>query len=142
MKKAVTAFFDFWIRLLGKEVFFYLLFGGLTTLINIVSYYICAELGASTPLATTVAFVLSVLFAYVTNRKFVFESRAAGIRPILLEMWKFFSVRIATYFVDLGMMILLVDILTVNKLLSKIAANVVVVILNYVASKLFVFRKK
>lgn len=142
MKKAVKAFFDFWIRLLGKEVFFYLLFGGLTTLINIVSYYICAELGASTPFATTVAFLLSVLFAYVTNRKFVFESRASAIRPILLEMWKFFSVRIATYFVDLGMMILLVDILTVNKLLSKIAANVVVVILNYVASKLFVFRKK
>lgn len=142
MKKAVTAFFDFWIRLLGKEVFFYLVFGGLTTFINIVSYAVCDELGASTPLAITVAFVLSVLFAYVTNRKYVFESRAAGLKPILLEMWKFFSVRIATYFVDLGLMILLVDILTFHKLLSKIAANIVVVILNYVASKVFVFRKK
>lgn len=141
MKNPIKGFFEFLIRLLGREVFMYLLFGGLTTLINIVVFYLCTLINFSTAISTTIAFIASVIFAYVTNRKWVFESKASKPAEIFSEMWKFFSVRIFTYFADLGLMILTVDVLKFNKLVCKIAVNVLVIVLNYIASKLIVFKK-
>lgn len=141
MKKLITNIINYFIKLMGREVFMYLLFGGLTTLINIIVYYLCTLISIPTGISTTIAFIVSVIFAYVTNRKWVFESKAQG-KEILNEIWKFFSVRIATYFIDLGLMILLVDTLDWNGLLSKILVNIIVIVLNYIASKLIVFRKK
>ena len=142
MKNPVKAVFSFGIRLLGREVFFYLFFGVLTTLINIAAYYLLRLAGGSVAVSTTIGFAASVLFAYVTNRKWVFESKAAGAREVLMEMWKFFSVRIGTYVFDLLLMLLLVDVLKFSDLLCKIAVNVLVVVLNYIASKCIVFRRK
>ena len=141
MKYLVKNFFNFFIRLFGLEMFMYLIFGGLTTLINIIVFYICTLLSFSTALSTTVAFIISVIFAYVTNRKWVFNSKASKPSEILSELWKFFSVRIFTYFADLILMILLVDKLYFNKLACKIGVNLLVIVLNYIASKVIVFRK-
>ena len=142
MIKLVKKIIDFFIKLLGREVFMYLLFGGLTTLINIIVYYLCTLVKMSTGISTTIAFIVSVIFAYITNRKWVFESKATTKKKILNEIWKFLSVRIGTYFMDLLLMILLVDKLSWNGLICKIIVNILVIVLNYIASKLIIFKKE
>ena len=86
--------------------------------------------------------VLSVTFAYVTNRKWVFESRAHGFVPILTEAARFFASRIASGFMEMGMMFIGVDLLHVNDKIVKLVANIFVILANYILSKLVVFRKK
>lgn len=140
--KFVTNIINFFIKILGREVFMYLLFGGLTTVINIAVYYLCTLVNISTGISTTIAFIISVVFAYITNRKWVFESKAKTKNEILNEIWKFLSVRIGTYFMDLGLMILFVDKLGLNGLICKIIVNILVIVLNYIASKLIIFTKK
>ena len=126
-----------------KDIIAYLFFGGLTTLVNIVCYYICAHvLKMATIPSTIIAWVLAVLFAYVTNRKWVFHSKVTGKKEILNEMMSFFGCRIATGIIDLLIMFVFVDLCHFNDLIIKIIANIIVIILNYVASKLLVFKKK
>lgn len=126
-----------------KEMILYVFFGGLTTLVNILVYFVMARMiGIHYAISTTAAWVLSVAFAYVTNRLFVFESKAAGLWPVAKEALLFFGFRLLSYFVDLGIMILLIDHWGVNDMVTKVIANVVVIILNYVFSKLIIFRKK
>ena len=114
-----------------KDVFWYLVFGVLTTMINIVSYWVCAHpLGIGTVPSTIIAWVLSVLTAYLTNRSYVFHSEASTKNEILKELVSFFAARLATG--GMGM----------NDVVIKFASNVIVVVLNYVFSKLLIFRHK
>lgn len=98
-------------------------------------------LGLSTAAANAWAWGISVLFAYVTNRRWVFESRVIGGAAIAREMGTFFGARILTGLLDTGIVVLLVDRFGMPKLLIKIASNVLVIVLNYVFSKLVIFRK-
>ncbi len=126
-----------------REVILYVFFGVLTTLVNWGSYWALADVLHIPYLASTViAQILAILFAYVTNRKWVFESKAHGFKEILGEMLRFFSARGVSLLLDLGCMYLGVDLLHINDKLMKLLANVVVVAANYVFSKLFVFRKE
>ena len=121
-----------------KELVLYVVFGGLTTVVSYVSYWIFTDfLHIPYMVSTALSWVLSVTFAYVTNRKWVFESRAHGFVPILTEAAKFFASRIAS-----GMMFIGVDLLHVNDKIVKLVANVFVILANYILSKLVVFRKK
>ena len=125
-----------------KAEILYLLFGGLTTVINVLSYYLFYNfLKCSNVLSTIVAWVISVLFAFVTNRIFVFESKEKGIKNILREISSFFTFRFLTGVMDLLIMWLTVDIMHWNGMFWKIVSNILVVILNYFASKIFVFKK-
>ena len=124
-----------------REVMSYLVFGGLTTLVNIVVYDICTmAFGWSVLVSNILAWLLSVLFAYVTNRAFVFHSDRKGAAALLAEAAGFFAGRIATGAFDTLFMIVAVDMLHLPNLVMKVASNVVVIILNYVISKLLVFR--
>lgn len=121
-----------------KEVIDYLVFGVLTTVVNIVVYFVFADvLHVQYLISNCVAWLLSVLFAYVTNRKYVFESKSNSIAE---EMSKFFASRLATGALDMVLMWLLVSMLCVNGVVSKVLANVVVVVSNYILSKLVVFK--
>ena len=123
----------------NKEIINYLIFGVLTTVVNIVVFAVCADgLKIQYLISNVVAWGASVLFAYVTNRKYVFESNSEEIGK---EMTKFFSSRLSTLALDMIVMWLLVDVLTANNLVAKVFANVLVVIANYILSKLFVFKK-
>ncbi len=123
-------------------VVLYLVFGGLTTLVNIVAYWACSRvLELETITGTVIAWVLAVLFAYLTNRTWVFGSYAHGIGQILLEAFAFFSCRLTTGLADLGMMWLFVVVLEFNDLAIKVIANVMVIVMNYLASKFIIFRK-
>ena len=123
-----------------REVISYLFFGVCTTLVNIVTYFICSTAGVGTAASTILAWVLSVLFAYLTNRYFVFENRAVSPGGILREAVSFFSCRLATGILDLLIMVIFVDLLGKNGMLIKILSNILVIILNYVASKVLIFR--
>ncbi|MCM3763509.1 GtrA family protein [Neobacillus niacini] len=124
-----------------KEVISYLVFGVLTTLVNIVSYFILVKfMGIDYKWATTIAWVLSVLFAFITNKLYVFNSRRMGVAILAKEFVSFVFFRLLSYFIDIGMMILLVEWLKVDDVFAKVAANVVVIVMNFFASKLFVFK--
>lgn len=124
---------------LEKELLMYVIFGVLTTLVNIVVYYISAQLlGINYLISNIIAWFLSVLFAYVTNRQWVFESKSPDI---LKECILFFSGRIFSGAVDTVLMWLFIDVLTIGDMASKIIIQVIVVVLNYVISKWVVFKK-
>lgn len=125
---------------ISREVFFYLVFGVLTTVVNIVAFAILSRvLSVGTVASNIIAWFLSVLFAYVTNRKWVFDTRG---NSVLREATTFFTGRIGTGVLDTAMMFATVDLLGWNDLVMKVAVNVIVVILNYVISKFLVFRRK
>ena len=124
-----------------RDVIPYLFFGVCTTLVNMAAYWASAyPLGLSVAASTVIAWILAVLFAYVTNRRWVFRSSARTAAEITREMASFFSCRLATGLLDLGCMFLFVDVLGWNDILIKALDNVLVVVLNYVASKLLIFR--
>ena len=126
-----------------KSQLLYLFFGGCTTLVNIIVYAVCAHMAAlSTASSTVIAWGVSVLVAYLTNRTWVFESRTHAAADILREMGSFFLCRLATGGLDLAIMYLCVDRLGLPDIPVKVLSNVVVIVLNYVASKLFIFAKK
>ena len=124
-----------------REVIAYLFFGGCTTLINIISFWICVRLfSISATISTIIAWFLSVLAAYLTNRTWVFNSKASGIKEITSEITKFFSCRILTGLLDLVIIYVFVERLGFYDMLIKIISNVIVVIANFVASKLIIFK--
>ena len=126
-----------------KAVLLYLFFGGLTTMINWGAYALCYNvLGVSNVPSVIIAWILGVAFAFVTNKIWVFESRSFDTKTVLRELWTFVAARLATGLLDLGIMYLAVDVLGGNGNVWKLISNVVVIILNYVFSKLIVFRKR
>jgi len=128
-----------------KEIILYLIFGFLTTFISLLSYYLLTItiLNPNNALYLQIANILSwicaVLFAYFTNRKYVFESKN---KNKVKEIIKFFSSRIVTLILDMMIMGLGVSILKFNDKILKIISQVVVIVLNYILSKLFVFKSK
>lgn len=126
-----------------RSVILYLIFGGLTTLINIASYslfYYVAEFSNS--ISNVYAWVISVIFAYITNKLFVFENQSFALPKLLIEIGAFFSCRLLTGVLDLIIMFLFVDLLALHALTMKVVSNVIVIVLNYVASKFIIFRKE
>lgn len=145
MKELYSKCRDFILPLYRKyrEYILYVFFGGVTTVINIIAYWICTRwLGMDTDPATTIAWILAVIVAYVTNRIWVFQSKENSVAGIVREIVSFFGARIATGLMDLGIMHLFVEVLHWPDMPVKIGSNVLVIILNYIFSKLFIFRKK
>ena len=124
-----------------KEIIMYLVFGVLTTLVNIVSFYIMDKCNINLYVNNTIAWILSVLFAYITNKLFVFESKSLEPKVVIKEGLSFFGFRLISYFMDMFCIFIMVDIFSINKMISKIVGNVIVIIANYIFSKLFIFRK-
>lgn len=126
-----------------QDKILYLVFGALTTAVNTGVYWLCAHpLGLPVVPATVIAWFFAVLFAYLTNRRWVFHSEASTRKDILRESVSFFLCRLGTGVLDWVLMYLLVDCLHWPDLWVKIGVNVVVILLNYVASKLLIFRHK
>ena len=122
-----------------REIFLYVVFGALTTLINIVSYSLLYySFGVSNTLSTIISWVLSVVFAYVTNKIWVFESKN---KSTIKEAAEFFLSRLSTGLFDLLVMYIFVELLMLEGGIIKVISNVLVIILNYLLSKLFVFKK-
>ncbi len=127
-----------------KEVINYLVFGGLATVVNFVSYFIFARLlGVEEVISSGLSWFCSVLFAYITNKLFVFESKTENLKTFFKEMISFFVARIVSgALCDVGTFAVMVKVLHINDIFSKIVTQIMVVIMNYFFSKLIVFKKK
>lgn len=125
-----------------KDLISYLFFGVCTTLVNLISYWIMARLcKAGIMLSTVIAWILAVTFAYITNRNWVFHSKAHKFEEVSKEFFSFFSCRIVTGMLDWTSMFIFADLIGINDLVVKILSNIAVIILNYIFSKLFIFKK-
>ena len=125
-----------------KSILLYIFFGGLTTVVSIGSFIFFDDGMQMDPLvANILSWVCAVLFAYVTNRVWVFASKAKGMQ-ILKEMVTFFAGRLLTLGLEEILLLVFVTWLAFDSTLIKVLGQIVVLVLNYVISKLLVFRKK
>ena len=125
------------------DVLSYLFFGVLTTVVNYVIYLPCYNLlGLSAVVSNLIAWVVAVAFAYLTNKPFVFRSHDWSAKTVIPELTKFVSCRVASGAAESVILLLTVDILHWNGNVWKLITSVLVVVLNYIGSKLLVFRKK
>lgn len=125
------------------EVLSYLIFGVLTTVVNYLVYLpVYNLLGLSAALSNAIAWVVAVAFAYLTNKPFVFKSHDWSAKTVIPELTKFVGCRVASGAAETLILLVTADVLCWNGNLWKLVTSVLVVILNYIASKLVVFRKK
>lgn len=124
------------------DVLAYLVFGVLTTVVNYLVYLPCYNLlEMSAAVSNVIAWVVAVAFAYLTNKPFVFRSHDWSAKTVVPELTKFVGSRIASGALETGIIFLTVDLLAWNGNVMKLVTSVIVVVLNYIASKLLVFRK-
>ncbi|MCL2638137.1 MAG: GtrA family protein [Oscillospiraceae bacterium] len=120
-----------------EELTRYIFFGGLTTLVSIAVQFGADFLGAGVTLATTIAWICAVGFAFAVNKIFVFKSKGKPLR----QAAAFFAARLTTYFMELGFMLLTVEVLLFNMHAMKIIAQAFVLTGNYLLSKFIIFKK-
>ncbi len=138
-----------------KEVLLYLFFGGLTTVVSVIFFAIpmnMLDLGEGKLLGFTIdydvtisnviSWVCAVTFAYVTNRTWVFEDKAHGAKPVAVECAAFFAGRLFTLVVETLLLNVMTTTLKMQEIIAKIIVSIVTIILNYIISKLFVFKKE
>ena len=132
-----------WIKkLYGNDMIRYIFFGGCTTLVNLVSFYIFRLVKVPLNWANFISICLALLFAYVVNSLFVFHDNCSCLRDHIRPFGKFLSARLVTMAVELDGVWLLVQKLMIHEMLGKAAVQFVVIVLNYIFSKFFVFTTK
>ena len=125
-----------------KEVVNYLIFGVLTTVVNFIVFFIFQKLGIDVLINNVLSWIVAVTFAYITNKKFVFESKTSGTKELMKEAISFYGCRVFFFFFEEAMLFILVKKLGINEYIIKVIAQVVIIIMNYVLSKVITFRKK
>lgn len=128
-----------------KEIINYLIVGVLTTVVSLAVYYICVitfldpKNAIELQIANVISWIAAVTFAYITNRKFVFESKNPDM---LKEASAFVGARVVTLLMDMFCMFIMVTCMGLSDKIAKLMVQVIVIVANYVFSKIFVFRKK
>ena len=119
----------------------YLIFGFLAFVLNYILYFIFADTIAMHYMAATVlSWVLTVVFAYWTNRTFVFKSKNKEAVSVVREFASFIGARVATEVLEIALMYVLVDICSINDKISKLVCQAIVILANYVLSKIWIFK--
>ena len=130
-----------------QEIINYLIVGVLTTVVSIVTYFIFSlildiENNILFILANVLSWICAVIFAYITNKKFVFNTTTSNKKEEIKVFSMFVSSRITTLLIELAFMFVTVKIILINDKIAKVIAQFIVIVLNYILSKLFVFKKK
>jgi putative flippase GtrA len=126
----------------NKELVLYLFFGVCTTAINTICYWLLYDvLLLSNVTGTVLAWLTAVIFAFITNKRFVFGSKRTNTQERINEIVSFFGCRLLTGILDVAIMAVAVDMLRWNGLLWKLISNIIVTIINYIASKFWIFKK-
>ena len=129
----------------NEEIINYLIVGVLTTVVSLLVYYFCVftfldpNNSIQLQVANIISWIISVLFAYITNRKFVFKSKEENV---IKEGLKFYSSRVVTLLIDMLFMFIFVSLLSFNDRIMKLIVQIIVIVLNYIISKFIVFIKK
>lgn len=121
---------------ISNEIIAYFIVGVLTTIVNFIVYYTLIYMDVDYKISNTVAFIISIIFAFITNKKYVFDSNKSYIS----EFIKFSLGRLFTYILDIGTMILLIEVFSVSEYMSKLWTNILVMITNYLISKFWTFK--
>ena len=130
-------------RLMERETIRYLIAGGATTLVNLVVFYFLRSIcGVHLNTSNFIAILLAIIFAYVVNKCFVFHAKVHSPNELLQEVFHFFGARLVTMMIEMVGVGIFAGILHLNEMASKLIVQVIVLILNYVFSKLFVFNRK
>ena len=130
------------LRLLKTEKMRYLIVGGLVTLVNLVCFHLLVDiLHWNVTFSNVISVLVAILFAFVANKYMVFRSSTSTVRDFMIELMKFSSGRMITMVIEVGGVYILHDVMKIAAMPSKIATQVIVVVLNYFISKYFVFRK-
>ncbi len=130
-----------------QEIINYLIVGVLTTVVSIVTYFLFSlildiENNILFILANVLSWICAVIFAYITNKKFVFNTTTSNKKEEIKVFSMFVSSRITTLLIELAFMFITVKVILINDKIAKVIAQFIVIVLNYVLSKLFVFKKK
>ena len=121
----------------------YLIFGFLAFVLNYVLYYLFSKvLSLHYLVATVLSWALTVVFAYWTNRTFVFKSKNKDVKALFEEFISFIGARVATELLEVALMFLMVDCAHLNEFISKFVCQVLVIVANYFLSKLWIFKEK
>ena len=125
-----------------RSILSYAFFGLCTTVVNVIVYDVLYNrLQVSNIVSTIIAWVIAVIFAFITNKVFVFDSKSFEWKKLRYELITFLSCRLLTGILDIGIMFVAVDLMSWNGVFWKIISNILVIILNYAASKLVIFKK-
>ena len=128
---------------INSQAFRYIVVGGCTTMVNLVSYTLLYKiLNINVNISNIYSVILAILFAYLANKIFVFESKCNSAKEVLIEMSKFVGARISTMIIEVGGVFVLYEILHQNELFAKLETQIIVLIGNFFISKLFVFKTK
>lgn len=127
-------------KLYNNNIIRYVFFGALTTFVNLITYLILRNF-INFNIANFISIVLAICFAYFVNSKFVFKSTVKNIEERAKEFFKFIAARISTMIIELLGVFIFADILAFNDMITKITVQFVVLVLNYILSKLIIFKK-
>lgn len=126
----------------STEIILYVFFGALTLVVNIVTYIICTEkLGIDVLIANIIAWLIAVIFAYGTNRVWVFHSKTNSMKNFIMQMLCFACGRCVTLILEEGFLWIFIVLVHWNSVLVKCLAQILVILLNYIISKLWIFKK-
>lgn len=126
----------------NRETVRYIVFGVLTTVVSFVSQMLFAALGTPAAVNTVGSWVCAVIFAYIVNKLFVFESHTDSAKAFMRELWLFVAARLASLGMELVFMVITVDLLHFSEAICKLIAQVFILVANYIFSKWFIFKKK
>ena len=131
---------DLVLRLYGNDVVRYIIFGGCTTLVNLVCFYIFWNIcHVNLNIANVISIVVAIIFAYVVNSKYVFQDKCETLKDHIQPFGKFVSARLLTMVIEVGGVWLLVEVMGMNGMVGKFCTQFIVLALNYIFSKFFVF---
>lgn len=124
-----------------REGMLYLFFGGLAFLLNVFLFTVFINIKIDELIANIIAWIITVLFAYITNTIWVFSAKPKLMKQLLIQIFQFFSGRVVTLIIEEVMLLVFITILGINAMLIKFIAQIVVIVGNYIISKIWVYRK-
>ena len=130
-----------WSKLSNRESVTYIICGVLTTAVDWITHRILWHMGAEYQVSTAVSWSAAVLFAFISNKFWVFQSFETELKRLWKEFVSFVACRIATFAITMAGMVLMVGMLHWNEFLGKLVVSAVSMVLNYIPSKLFIFKK-
>lgn len=126
-----------------KEAIDYLFWGGVAFVLSMILFYLFANvMNIYEQIANIISWIICVIFTYLTNRTFVFYSKVRGFKNILKEFKDFVTARLLTLIMENAILFVMIDLLSVNNMISKLVGQFVVIVSNYFLSKLWIFKNK
>lgn len=144
MFKYIKKFWDWGWSIYHKneELWNYLIVGGIGVIISIASYWGCRQFGINVVVSNVISWIITVLAMYILNKIFVFKTKCESSKALAKEFAYFIIARLLTLFIETAILYIGTDIIHFNDIIVKVFAQIVIIILNYIFSKLIIFRKK